>query len=59
MLKLAVKNLGLMKERAAMMGEIVQRERRSDILNWLLRVQERCRVSDLAWQRAVCIFDRI
>lgn len=32
---------------------------RSMILNWLMRLQERCRISDLSWFRAVALFDKV
>ena len=33
-------------------------ENRCDVLSWLVKVAERCRISDAAWHRAVMLLDR-
>ena len=64
-------NLGRIKEQAAIIVEEkknpypvsgnhhLDSKFRAFILTWLLRVQERCRISDAAWFKAVKIFDRV
>lgn len=32
---------------------------RANVLKWLIRLQERCRISDKAWFKAVTIFDQV
>lgn len=61
-------NLGKIKEQAAIIVEEkknpypvgnLNSKFRAFILTWLLRVQERCRISDAAWFKAVKMFDRV
>ena len=32
---------------------------RANVLKWLVRLAERCKISDLSWFKAVAIFDRV
>jgi hypothetical protein len=39
--------------------KFITSKKRSKILNWLLRVQERCKISDIAFYRALTMFDKV
>ena len=59
---LMMSNLGLLQQNNAINPEKkpeIETDERTQILKWMVRLHERCKISDLAWFKAVYLFDKV
>ena len=60
--EMMISNLGLLQQKNAINREQtphLDTNKRTVVLKWLLRVHERCRISDHAWFKSVIMFDKV